>query len=73
MTWLGPTPQNELSMHNRRIYPTPRTCGLPCVVPIRPDTKPYMRFLSPGSGPGQAISRTFVIRLPSDPSSKNNS
>jgi hypothetical protein len=41
-----------------------------CVVPTRPGAKPCMRFLFPGSSPGQAMSRTFALRLPSDPSSR---
>jgi hypothetical protein len=37
--------RRELSVHKRRIYLVSRTCGLCCVVPTRPETKPYMRFL----------------------------
>ena len=62
--------RRELSVHKRRIYLAPRTCGLCCVVPTRPGAKPYMRFLFPGSSPGQAMARTFAIGLPSDPSSR---
>ncbi len=40
------------------------------VVPTRPETEPCMRFLFPGSSPGQDPARTFALRLPSDPSSR---
>jgi hypothetical protein len=55
--------RRELSVHKRRIYLVSRTCGLCCVVPTRPETKPYMRFLFPGSSPGQAMARKFIPAL----------
>jgi len=45
-------------VHNRRIYPIPRTCGLRHVVLTCPGTEPCMRFLSVGSH--------VCLRIPSD-------
>jgi hypothetical protein len=49
--------------------PSPKTSALPCVAG-RLETTPSMRCLFPGSGPGQALARTFALRPPSGPSSR---
>ena len=63
---ISPDKNVNFPYTNADIYPAPRTCGLCCVVPTRPGAKPSMRFLSPGSGPGQAPAQTLAPRLPSD-------
>jgi len=39
-------------------------------VPTCPETGPCMPFLFPGSGPGEALARSFALRLPSDTASR---